>query len=82
MQKKRNRVAKKMRTEVKRIKETHIDKIKTRSKNEEKYVALFGVVKQLKIPMKRGNASIYNKIGQIIINKKYRYNKIKENLKL
>ena len=47
-----------------------------------KYVALFGVVKQLKIPMKRGNASIYNKIGQIIINKKYRYNKIKENLKL
>ena len=44
-----------MRTEVERIKETHIDKIKTRSKNEKKYVALFGVVKQLKILIKRGN---------------------------
>ena len=58
-----------MRTEVERIKETHIDKIKTRSKNEKKYVALFGVVKQLKILIKRGNASIYNKVRQIIINK-------------
>ena len=49
--------------------------------NENQSADMFKVVKQLKIPLKRGNKIIHNQMVQRIINKNYQYNEIKKHFR-
>ena len=75
---KRNQTLKKLSKEIQNQKEKEIDEIFNMIQKENQSVAVSKAVKQLKIPLTRGNASAYNQMGQRLINKKDQYNEIKK----
>ena len=62
-------------------KEKEINEIFNMIQKENQSVAVFKAVKQLKIPLTRGNASAYNQMGQRLINKKDQDNEIKKHFR-
>lgn len=78
---KRNQTLKKLSKEIQNQKEKEIDEIFNMIQKENQSVAVSKAVKQLKIPLTRGNASAYNQMGQRLINKKDQYNEIKKHFR-